>query len=398
MIQALFSMALLLFSSFYILTVASDLLNQQAESTTNISSSASASNQSQDANQTAPLLPSREKQITPNSSDRLSLNLQTPYDEYTSFQNVEIWARVNPQEGQPVKLLLEEKNSTGDTVYKITQITNRPFFHFLLHSDKIGVYNVSVTAVRGGDTESSYITFKVISILETNTVRFLTLALIFVGGLLIIISISKKNDTREEVLRFVFLSGIVGSILCSFLFTDIEFGKNNPVGLVRLNKVQIDQLNQLAQNETNIIAAGQIGEIQQWVFDIGGALAIPVYVVVFGLIGGYLRYLYKTSRLLIDPELRAENQDVRKYLTEQGVSDVERRAIFFQALKDIALFFLAPILAIVVWFLFSQWEPISDSPTLLAVFSFASGLVTTEIVDRISDFTKENLEKRTKST
>ena len=85
---------------------------------------------------------------------------------------------------------------------------------------------------------------------------------------------------------------------------------------------------------------------------------------------------------------------MKKYLIEQGITDVSQRLIFFESLRDLALFFLSPILAVVVYFLFSQWEPIADSPTVLAVFSFASGLVTTEIVNAISDFTTSNLSKR----
>jgi hypothetical protein len=190
------------------------------------------------------------------------------------------------------------------------------------------------------------------------------------AGLLILITVSKQENAIQEVLRFVFLSGIVISILLSLIFTGLEIGKSSPIGLTKI------KVNQTATESIN----------DQWVFNVGGYLQIPIYVVVFGLIEGYLRYLYKTSRLLIDEDLRKEKENMRRYLIEQGITDVSKRLIFFESLRDIALFFLSPILAVVVWFLFSQWEPIAASPTILAVFSFASGLVTTEIVNAISDF------------
>ena len=176
-------------------------------------------------------------------------------------------------------------------------------------------------------------------------------------------------------------------MLSSLVFTTCPIGDESPIGLGHLT-------NQTAIERIDRPAITRFGR-PQWVFNVGGVMYIPIYVIVFGLIGGYLRYLYKTSRLLTDEDLRKEREDVKKYLSAQGVSDAGRRLIFFESLKDVALFFLAPILATVVWFLFSQWKPIEDSPTVLAVFSFASGLVTTEIVDKISEFTKTNLGERT---
>lgn len=129
-----------------------------------------------------------------------------------------------------------------------------------------------------------------------------------------------------------------------------------------------------------------------WAFKVG-QLYIPIYVIVFGLIGGYLRYLYKTSRLLTDEQLKKEIQGIKEYLSTQDpdAKDVTQKVIFFESLKDVALFFLAPILAIVAWFLFSQWEPTGNSVYLLALISFASGLTTTEIVNTVTDFARKNL-------
>lgn len=316
------------------------------------------------------------------TSDNISLDILPEYGEYTDeFQNVKIYVNIYTKNEGIVKLILEQKNSNGTLLQQSSQLINATRYTFLLHPGEIGTYQVNVTAIQNGAEEQAYTSYSVISLYDTNTVRFLALSLGFFAALLILIGVSKENTAKEEILRFVFLSGIVGSILAALLFTEFQFGEESALGLVLQNQIATD-------NSTRDV----------WVFSVGRELSIPLYVIVFGLTGGYLRYLYKTSRLLTDNDLRKEREEVKEYLITQGVSDVGRRMLFFESLKDVALFFLAPILATVVWFLFSQWEPIEDSPTLLAVFSFASGLVTTEIVTTITDFTKSNLSRRSSTS
>jgi hypothetical protein len=68
----------------------------------------------------------------------------------------------------------------------------------------------------------------------------------------------------EEILRFLFLSDIVASLLCSFIFTEIEFSKNSPIGLVRADQETIG-------NQTRSAPP------REWVFNIGGALSHVSY-------------------------------------------------------------------------------------------------------------------------
>ncbi|MPZ07021.1 MAG: hypothetical protein GEU26_11515 [Nitrososphaeraceae archaeon] len=321
-------------------------------------------------------------EITNTTSNDISLNVVPESSEYTELQSVEIFVRVYTEEGGLRKLVLEVRNSSGQVVHESSQLINVNKWKFFLHPGQVGTYNVTVKAIQNGNDEEVSTSFNVVSIYNTSTVRFLLISVASFVGLLILITVAKRDNATQEVLRFVFLSGIVVSILLSFIFTGLEIGKGSPIGLTKVDA-----------NQTGIESSSD-----QWVFNVGGELYIPIYVVVFGLIGGYLRYLYKTSRLLIDEDLRKEKEDMKKYLIAQGITDVTdltQRLIFFESLRDVALFFLSPILAVVVWFLFSQWEPIAGSPTILAVFSFASGLVTTEIVNAISNFTKSNLSKRT---
>jgi hypothetical protein len=46
----------------------------------------------------------------------------------------------------------------------------------------------------------------------------------------------------------------------------------------------------------------------------------------------------------------------RERLRRAEQQEEERLLSFYQSLKDIALFILAPLLAVAVWFLLAQWE------------------------------------------
>lgn len=92
----------------------------------------------------------------------------------------------------------------------------------------------------------------------------------------------KAGGNVEQILPFVFISILVFSAVGIFLFVNSEYGKGAPVGLIK---------NPRSGNE--------------WMLNIGGdyinnysfGIQIPLYVVIFGIAGGYLRYLYKTAKL-----------------------------------------------------------------------------------------------------
>jgi hypothetical protein len=200
----------------------------------------------------------------------------------------------------------------------------------------------------------------------------------FLAALLILIAIGIRNIAIDEILRFIFISGMVGSILVGFLVTDKQFGIRSPIGIV----------------------VKSINNTDEWVLNIGGgpysynsSLQIPIYVLVIGLVGGYLRYLYKTSRLMTDNELIRERQKIKKLLAKEHTRNIARRIAFYQSLKDLVLLFLSPLIAVAVWFLISQWRPTENSVQLIGLLCFSASLLTVEIVNTIIRFTKDYLQK-----
>ena len=106
---------------------------------------------------------------------------------------------------------------------------------------------------------------------------------------------------------------MVVSILLAVLFTGVEWGANSRIGLII--KSPVDEKGQVRLNS--------LGEPvgNQWMLNVGGTprnsysegVQIPVYVVVFGIIGGYLRYLYDTARYV----------EARKTLEEEVLREVQ---------------------------------------------------------------------------
>lgn len=354
------------------------------EAPINLNSATASQNDTLQSNQTI-------QDNTPSHVKDITLEVIPNRGEYTENQIIYLYARANGENDSGYRLILDEKDKSGKTIYKISTFTRTGKQVFALHPLDSGLYNITVTAIGNRASESASIIVSVVSLFWTSSVVFLYVALGFFAALLILILRTETQNSIQEILRFVFLSGIVASLLASLLLSDLEFGDNAPIGLVK------------AQDENN--------PLLEWTFNIGGVrdplngnrvggLNIPVYVIAFGLIGGYLRYLYKTSRLLKDDDLKKEKEKMTKYLKDTSRADnleIDRKIAFYEALEDLSLFFLAPILAVVVWFLFSQWEPLENSPSVLAVFSFTSGLVTNEIVSYITGFTKDNLKRRTEA-
>ena len=326
------------------------------------------------------------RSITP--SEDISLSINTDRSLYVSDQVVVIFGKVvyigNSQ--SPTKITLEVRDvATNLPTYKSAKIISGQYI-FRIHPGAPGSYNATVSLPDNAGTDSASTLFRVTDLFETRTAVMFYISIGFLAGLLLLLSFGTKSIITGEVLRFVFLSGIVGSILAAFVFTDLQVGNNSPLGLV----IKFTNQTKFPQG--------------QWVLNIGGdpgnytgGIQIPVYVLVFGLAGGYLRYLYKTSRLLTDPELKRDRSEIEKILRKDNNTQVKigRLLAFYQSLKDIALFFLAPLLALATWFILVQWQTTENAVYTLAVVSFAAGLMTDEIVDSIIRFTKRLLREST---
>ncbi|HXS59206.1 MAG TPA: hypothetical protein VN703_00140, partial [Candidatus Sulfopaludibacter sp.] len=310
---------------------------------------------------------------------------QTDY-QFIGFQPLE-----KPKLVQTIKIPIKDGNFSYN---RITGDTGKYIVSFYLPNETQALYNVSI---------------KVINPFLTLTSLFFSFALLFFIALTIISlravgsedegkgnvsngDVSNENKgnedifyedegneinlqlTKYKILRFVFISGMVFSVIAGLIFSEVEIGSNSPAGLI---------LKQVSDKNGNLATDSNTGlPIKEWVINIGGKtvgnyssfiINIPFFVVLLGLIGGYLRYLSKAaSKVYLDRTL--------EYYEEKTSSEF---AVVTQAeLSEIAL---SPLLASVVWLLISQGQTTFSVYTLAAV-SFSIGLVTREIMNAIKKF------------
>jgi hypothetical protein len=335
-----------------------------------------------------------------------------------------------------------QDHSSSRPVYTASvYTTNKSFVTNISNIAFSGSFNVTAKVANSSDSSSST-RFEVENPYTTTFAYAFYLGTVLLVIYLFILTIGTFHAGAIQIATFIFLSGYVITILSSLAFIDVELGPNSPIGLVL--KHSVDQRGQIKLDNTG----KPIGE-SSWVLNVGGTqetnytsgIQIPVYVIVFGLLGGYLRYLYETATTArenieeeykkIDEfvnsytpqrlnevdtipsgfdrtfrkgyvkrieEMKKNNQldplKIQKYILKRSV---ERRYLLFNSLKNLALLLLAPLLAAAIWFLLVQ-AGIEDQPDItrgqtgifiLATISFTIGLVTNESIQLLINFTKD---------
>lgn len=168
--------------------------------------------------------------------------------------------------------------------------------------DEPGYYTIIANATYPLYGEASFTVIRVTDVFLTFPFYMIYLAIASFGVLMYYIIISEKRRitfATNEVIRLVLLTIIVISPIVGLLYTEYQIGINSPISFIKS-----------PQNEES-------GD--QWVINVGGlktnnyqtGILIPIYVIIFGIAGGYLRYLYRTSKLRTNVE---SGQEMRLYL------------------------------------------------------------------------------------
>jgi hypothetical protein len=322
-----------------------------------------------------------------------------------------IYTKASANESVPLhKVVVGSKNgSFSDTVWNLGS----------------GKYMISANASVNGANLTDWTSFEVMDWISSPTFFTLLLMMAAAAGLIpTIIFFNEGKSYRSEFARFICISGIALLPLVAFFLTDVEFGTNAIAGLVY--KHELDQNGKILLDNN-----GQ--PIRQWVVNFGGdatsnyrsGIQFPFYVFAFGLLGGYLRYLVKTFRkggitgtrhrqmILDEATSKIDDQtelwyrfwlahgeiieeDEERVRTEVGkeFNGVQRTQFLRETLSELAELLLAPVLAIVSYFLLYQ----GSAPNIytVAILSFAVGLVTKDVVERIEDYARTKLDSQDK--
>ncbi len=285
-----------------------------------------------------------------------------------------------------------------------------------------GLYTIVAETASGISTTSN---IRSVEFFETNSFRVLTISVI---SFVILVSLTGIIDFpiiklgTYRLLRFTLITIIAFGMVSVFLFTDVEVGTQSSLGIVIKEYVIATNILQESTSDENLLD----DEVKlDWILHIGGhsadnysaGLQIPLSIIIAGMIGGYVRILNYASKSWIKEELLNELDDsievpdigdtpvkkfnhIMKEATKSGKFDYRLiRVLTNRIVADLALLFIAPALAIIVYFILLQsgLNPIENVWTL-TVAAFASGIFTETVIKSIHGYITHNslFNKKTK--
>ena len=186
------------------------------------------------------------------------------------------------------KVIIEVLDSNNSVVYKTSSFpVNGTYRADIQNTLQPGKYTINVRL--DNTNEGSWTSFQTVNFWGTWSFYSIIGGLICIALLAAINAVGIRNIRITEVTNFLLFSGILLSVLLTVFFADVDLGPNSPIGLVLQTHGQVG--GDASQGST------------EWIINVGGSqrnnyedgLAIPLYVVVFGVIGGYLRILYEAA-------------------------------------------------------------------------------------------------------
>jgi len=203
------------------------------------------------------------------------------------------------------------------------------------------------------------------------------------------------SNTRR-VLRFILITVIAFAPVAFFVTADFPTTWSSPMGLVLKDNGLDDVKN------------------DEWVINIGGysndgyaaGIQIPIYVLIFGIAGGYLKYLYDTYKdwqNWKDTGNRYGSDPNAEYpINPESLEHEERRNFPYRTMKDLVLLVLSPLLAVGSYFILLQVGIKSDQLPTILIVSFTAGLLTDSIIEKMVSFgegllPKTNISQNSKS-
>jgi|GEM_PF-5249828 len=151
------------------------------------------------------------------------------------------------------------------------------------------------------------------------------------------------------IAKFVYLSGLAYTPIIFLTFVP------GPIGVGSISIVRDIQPNEI-----------------QWLINIGG-IKIPFLVVVLGLLGAHIRYLWNLFNLT--QEERLENHEKLNRRISRRTSELDLYDVLWGAL---ALFFLAPLVAVAFYFILVNSG--MDNLLTYGFFSIAIGLMMEDAI------------------
>jgi len=285
------------------------------------------------------------------------------------------------------------------------------------------------------------VSFQVVNFYETFAFLILIVLVISFGLLMCIMAfIGHKIITVPlyHVSRFSLITIIVFCMLSFFIVSNVEYGTNSAIGIIFTDQIA-------PEDKSDAIALGLPAPLKlDWVLKFGGnynndkpsGLEIPLYILIFGVLGGYLRFFYFTANPWLRKEiLKRLDETTEKYFvhkmgdglpsetndvvidekSEEGeitistkIKNVKYKIIMHEAyagkfypvlsvvltnrlMSDLSLLLIAPVLAVMLFFVLSQSGlNLAENVLTFAVTSFTAGLFTEDVIKKLKPGSKKD--------
>ena len=308
------------------------------------------------------------------------IELSSHADKHLVGQNVAISGIYYDSNGQPIdgsiKLRyfytpLNNELVFGDDRENLSA-KNGMFFDTSFTPDKPGRYLIEA------ESQSKAFDSLHITVVDfTSTPQFVVVVMA-VSALIILLTIVSSLRTGKgnvslsvfRVARFTLVSIIVFGMISFFYFSDIEYGRGGTLGIVLYEFSEERKFDQPL--DLNWVL--HIGGVSQEQYR--GGLIIPIYILIFGVFGGYLRFFYYTANKWLKREVLSQLTDKENELIFEGkpllstanekydlieseahggrIHSILARVLTNRVMGDLSLLFIAPILAVMMYFVLSQ--------------------------------------------
>ena len=259
-------------------------------------------------------------------NDEPIVNFQTNNDKYLAGSKIIITGKILNGCGEPLDtpVLIElfetdldksaELQDTQKTISTIQQskISHLGEFEQVVEMSKVGDYVIKASVSAENKTKSSFYPIQVRDFAQTKVGMGIFAEAFFIASLLTLIYAQLRHGwsiPSVEPFRFALLTLCSVIPIIIFIAADVELGQDTPFGFVIKNfeepikEVTFERLTEqtgtinVSQQETTLSKF-------EWMINVGGSpmdnystgIQIPIFVLVFGMIGGYLRFLRKTSQ------------------------------------------------------------------------------------------------------
>lgn len=263
-------------------------------------------------------------------------------------------------------------------------------------------------------SQSSEVPIKVVSFWQSQVgLGFLIAGVVFAIALVVFHyqgTNGKSRFANVEPIRFGILTIAALVPILTIIAADVQLGQNSPFGLVLVDSFGKAKDSHDTTDMSVIGTSGvSLSSEKQWNIQIGGstldnytsAIKIPIFVLIFGMLGGYMRFLKKVSGNWFEDSVCSEletigykDEDLKERLKDtlekkEQDSLVLRRVIIKNSMEDLALLFLSPILAVATYFMLVQagLDPIEHVLTM-SVACLATGVITNDVLGSLESFGK----------